>query len=228
MDWNSLLSFIKVNYPLFGISGSLLIILSMLVTGLVYRGKEGERYSVLNHYISELGEVGVSKAAAVFNIGLTLGSIAFIPFLVGLTITLGSLWAKIGLVIGIWSSLSCAFVGVFPMNHMAAHKWVAVSYFRSGLVMVLLYSIAVFAQPASSVVIPKLSNIAGLLAFLSYAAFLFAMDTHKKKNDDPEVLETETEKEWVRPSVSRFTILEWAISVANFIWFMIVALFALK
>jgi hypothetical membrane protein len=228
MDLNAAVVFIQQAYPYFGIGGSLLIIASMLAAGLVYRGKDGERYSVLNHYISELGEVGVSRAAPIFNLGLIIGSLAFIPFITGLTFTLDNLWAKIGLAIGIWSTLSCVLVGVFPMNHMEAHKWVAVSYFRSGLVMVLLYSIAVFVQPATIVAIPKISNVAGLLAFFCYAAFLFTMDTHKKKDDEPETLETESEKEWVRPKVSRFTILEWAISFSNFLWFLIVALFALR
>lgn len=228
MDWKTIIEFIRQSYPYFGIGGSLLIIVSMLVTGLVYRGKAGEKYSVLNHYISELGEVGVSKAAPLFNLGLIIGSLAFIPFITGLTLDLGNLWAKIGLVVGIWSTLSCALVGVFPMNRMETHKRVAVSYFRSGLVMVLLYSIAVFVQPAGAVMIPKASNAAGLLAFSCYAAFLLAMDTHKKKDEEPEALETETEDEWVRPDVSRFTILEWAISFSNFLWFLVVALFVLR
>ena len=228
MDWKMIIEFIKQSYAYFGIGGSLLIIGSMLVTGLVYRGKAGEKYSVLNHYISELGEVGVSKAAPLFNMGLIIGSLAFIPFITGLTLTLNNLWAKVGLVVGIWSTLSCALVGVFPMNHMEAHKRVAVSYFRSGLVMVLLYSIAVFVQPAATAIIPKISNVAGLIAFCCYAEFLFTMDTHEKKDEEPVALETETEKEWVRPKVSRLTILEWAISFSNFIWFLIVALFALR
>lgn len=228
MVWKTIIVFIQQSYPYFGIGGSLLIIVSMLVTGLIYRGREGENYSVLNHYISELGEVGVSKAAPLFNLELIIGSLAFIPFITGLTLDLGNLWAKIGLVVGIWSTFSCALVGVFPMNHMEAHKRVAVSYFRSGLVMVLLYSIAVFVQPAGAVIIPKVSNVAGLIAFFCYAVFLFTMDTHKKSDEEPDALETETEEEWVRPKVSRLTILEWAISFSNFLWFLIVALFALR
>ena len=67
MGLNTIIEFIKHWYPWFGIGGSLLITACMVITGLAYRGRQGEKYSIFNHFISELGEVGVSKAAAVFN-----------------------------------------------------------------------------------------------------------------------------------------------------------------
>jgi hypothetical membrane protein len=226
MIWNSMLSFISSYYPWFGIIGSLFIILCMCVTGLFYRGKKGERYSVLNHFISELGEVGVSRLAWLFNFALIVGSLAFIPFIVGMGLALGSLLAKIAMAVGVWATLSCALVGVFPMNHLKAHYWVAISYFRSGLIMVLLYSTAVFLQPSSHVVIPVASNFAGLLAFLCYAAFLFISDTKKKEDDQPEsALDPDNEPE--RPKYWRSTILEWAVFFSTVLWFLIVALFSL-
>jgi hypothetical membrane protein len=227
MDWNSLRLSVVSNYPWFGVAGSLLIILCMILTALVYRGKKGERYSVFNHYISELGEVGVSKAAMVFNIGLIIGSLAFLPFVIGMGLSLQTLWAKIGMYVGIWSILSCALVGVFPMNYLKTHYWVAISYFRSGLVMVLLFSIAVFVQPPNGTVIPKISNLAGLLAFLCYAGFLLISDTKKKQGDAPEsALDPETEVE--RPKYKKAAILEWAVFFSTILWFLIVALFSLE
>jgi hypothetical membrane protein len=227
MSWDLIRNFITANYPWFGITGSLLMILCLSIAGLVYRGKKDEKYSIFNHFISELGEVGVSKAAAVFNLGLIIGSLLFIPFIVGMCLTLGNLWAKIALVVGIWATLSSALVGVFPMNHLKAHYWVAISYFRSGLVMVLLFSVAVFAQPAGAVVLPKASNLAGLLAFLCYAAFLFSTKPKKEDEDTPEnTLDPKPEKE--RPRYWKAVILEWAVFFSTVLWFLIVALFALK
>jgi len=73
MTWDTLRAFLIHYYAFFGLCGSLFIMFTMLVTGLVYRGKQGETYSVFNHYISELGEVGVSQWALLFNLGLIVG-----------------------------------------------------------------------------------------------------------------------------------------------------------
>jgi hypothetical protein len=227
MAWDALRAFLIHYYAYFGLAGSLFIIISMLIAGLVYRGKQDEEYSILNHFISELGEVGVSRLAALFNWGLIVGGLVLIPFLVGMGLALGSLWGKIALIVGIWTALSCAAVGIFPMNHMKSHSWVAMSYFRSGLVTVLLFSIAVFTQSPEFEIIPKLSNLAGLLSVMCYAAFLIISDTSKKKDEpEREVLDPETYPE--RQRFSRITILEWAVFFSTVLWFLILALFALK
>jgi hypothetical protein len=227
MAWDALRAFLIHYYAYFGLAGSLFIIISMLIAGLVYRGKQDEEYSILNHFISELGEVGVSRLAALFNWGLIVGGLVLIPFLVGMGLALGSLWGKIALIVGIWTALSCAAVGIFPMNHMKSHSWVAMSYFRSGLVTVLLFSIAVFTQSPEFEIIPKLSNLAGLLSVMCYAVFLFISDTSKKKDEpEGEVLDPETYPE--RQRFSRITILEWAVFFSTILWFLILALFALK
>ena len=44
-------------------AGVLFAVIGALIPALVYRGKQGQPYSPLNHFISELGEVGVSKRA---------------------------------------------------------------------------------------------------------------------------------------------------------------------
>ena len=226
MDWTTIIEFIMNWYPWFGIGGSLLITACMVTAGSFYRGRKGEKYSLFNHFISELGEVGVSKAAAVFNTGLILGGLAFVPFIIGLCLTIGNLWAKIGMGVGIIATLSCALVGVFPMNNMKAHYIVAVTYFRTGLVMVLLVSAAVFLQPAGVVVFPKISNLAGLLAFISYAGFLFLLRTPKNDEASPENA-LDPLKEIERPKYWRETILEWAVFFSTTLWFFILALFAL-
>ena len=59
-----------------GFAGTGLVILAVFYSSLVYRGKRSERFSLLNHFISELGEVGISQAAWFFNSGLLLGGLA--------------------------------------------------------------------------------------------------------------------------------------------------------
>ena len=48
-------------YRYFGIAGSLVIFLAVLRSMAAYAGKRREEYSLLNHFISELGEEGVSR-----------------------------------------------------------------------------------------------------------------------------------------------------------------------
>jgi hypothetical membrane protein len=227
MTWDALRLFLIHYYAWFGLAGSLLISLCMLISGWMYRGKQGERYSVFNHYISELGEVGVSRLAWLFNAGLIVGGLVLTPFLVGMGLALGSLWGKIALTVGVFTALACAAVGVFPMNGMKTHYWAAMAYFRSGLVTVLLFSLAVFLQNGEFEIIPGASNFAGLFSLLCYAAFLLNVDTGKKKDEEKEeVLDPETEPE--RPRFWKTTILEWAVFFSTIVWFFVLALFALK
>lgn len=226
MDGVNIRSFLTQTYPLFGFIGSLLMIFAMFTTGIFYRGKQGERYSVLNHYISELGELGVSKLAWLFNAGLILGGLFLLPFMVGFGLELNSLWAKLGMWVGVWAALSVMAVGVLPMNHLKAHSFVAMSYFRSGLVMVLLFSVAVFVQPAGQQVISKASNIAGLISLLCYATFLLTSDAPRKEREEGasgNVLDPEAEN--VRPRFWRVTILEWAVFFSTILWFLIIAVY---
>lgn len=227
MTWDAIRAFLIHAYAYFGLSGSLWILLTMIVSGWVYHGKQGERYSILNHFISELGEVGVSHLALLFNLGLILGGLALIPFLVGMGMALANPWAMAALVVGVYTALSCVAVGIFPMNHMQAHTWAAMSYFRSGLVTVLLFSIAVFAQPREFEIIPKISNLAGLFSVACYAAFLLTVDTGKKQGGSEEnALDPETEPK--RPRFWKNTLLEWAVFFSTILWFFILALAALK
>ena len=48
---------------LLGLASVGIIAAGMLATALVYRGYEGEAYSPLSHFISELGEVAMSRLA---------------------------------------------------------------------------------------------------------------------------------------------------------------------
>ena len=52
-----------------------------VVTALAYTGSKGQPYSPLNHWVSELGEVGVSELASVFNVGLIIGGLCFAVFM---------------------------------------------------------------------------------------------------------------------------------------------------
>ena len=67
-----------LTFKLAGIAGVLAVLIGALIAGFAYRGKDGERYSPLNHFISELGEEGVSANAGWFNISLIVSGLCLL------------------------------------------------------------------------------------------------------------------------------------------------------
>ncbi len=199
-----------------GYTGTLLVILAVLFPTLVYRGKKGERYSLLNHFISELGEVGVSRAAWFFNTGLILGGLVLLPYTIGLGMAFGSLTGWLGTAAGIISVLGVAAVGVFPMNNMKLHVLAASTYFRAGMLMVLFYGLAIIFQPAGRAVIPQAANFLSVLAFLAYGSFLTLPVFQKRERKADELLDPEQEPE--RPRFWAFPTLEWVVFFSTIAW----------
>ncbi len=219
---NSILHFIQLHFPTFGWAGSLVILLGCLIAALPYRGKNGEKYSFLNHYISELGEKGVSRLAVVFNGGMVIGGALLLPFIVGLGLTLGSWWGTIAMAAGIVAAVASIFVGIYSMDRIEPHAKAAMTYFRFGLVTILLFTLAVFLQPAQGRVIPLSVNIVGILAVLSYASFLVLVTVKARHTDEDKTLDPSEKKE--RPRFWLTTFLEWMVFFSTMVWFLSVAL----
>lgn len=210
-------STIKV-YPIFTLAGSLILLLSILVTALAYRGTKGQKYSILNHFISELGEVGVSRLAPVFNIGMIIAGTLFLPMMLGLGFALQSIWARLGMVAGLVAAVSCICVGIFPMNNMKPHATAALTYFRSGLLTVLLFTIAIIAQPAENRLIPLGMIAVGILSTLTYAIFLFIIAPPRKGEEKPaENLDPTQIPE--RPRFWKMPFWEWLVFFSTILWF---------
>jgi hypothetical membrane protein len=201
---------------IFGLIGTGLVSLAVIYPALVYRGKKGERYSLLNHFISELGEVGVSRAAWFFNGGLLLGGLILLPYIISLGMAFGSLLGWLGTAAGIIAVLGVAAVGIFPMNNIKLHSIAAVTYFRAGLVMVFFGGLAILFQKSGKTAVPQAANLLSLLAFLSYGAFL-TLPLFKKKEPRPnDMLEPEQERE--RPRIWAMPALEWLVFFSSIAW----------
>lgn len=191
-----------------------------MIAGFAYRGKDGEAYSPLNHFISELGEVGVSRFAWVFNLSLITAGVSLIGASTSLGLILPGLLAKIGMVCGIICSIALAFVGVFPMNKMEPHRFAAKFYFRTGLSMMILFSLAIAIQPADLSVLPKTYSLAGLPAICSFASFLFLIRKPTEERDDNLI----STKDIVRQKVWTASVVEWSIFLTSVIWFVVIAI----
>ncbi len=216
--------FIQQSYRVFGLLGCIVITVAIAGTALAYRGIKGQRYSFMNHYISELGEVGVSGKARLFNTGMIISGLLFIPFTLGLCITLGGLWGFLGGLAGLWAGISCLMVGVYPMNNLTPHSHAATSYFRGGLATILFFSVAIFLQKPGQAVISPWVNVVGIMAIISYASFI-VLSARQKPHADQEVGEGEPMIE-ERPQYGIMPIIEWLIFFTTLVWFVVIAMFA--
>ncbi len=204
-------------FRIFGLAGTILIILAIVIRSLRYRGKRGEHFSLFNHFISELGEVGISPAAWVFNGGMMIGGVILLPYILELGLIFRSALGWLGTAAGIVATLGVIAVGIFPMNNLHAHGIAAVTYFRAGLVMVFFFGLAILFQPGAHKVIPQAANLFSLLAFLSYASFLILM-TPKKSDEAPaDALDPEQVPE--RPRVWLLAVIEWVVFFTTILWF---------
>jgi hypothetical membrane protein len=202
-----------------GLAGSLLVVLAAVLTGWRFSGKQGELYSPFNHFISELGELGVSAWARFFNFSLVAAGLLLLPCCLGLGLLIPGGWAKAGMLAGFVAAISVTCVGIFPMNNLTPHIIAATTFFRAGLVMMILFTIAIWQQPAESAVLPRTVNLAGSLAGLAYASFLILWA--RRTPADGETLDPD--ETWQRPTYWLPAVIEWAVFLTTILWFFTVA-----
>ncbi len=205
-------------------AGTGVVVLAVVYASLRYRGKNGERYSALNHFISELGERGVSRAAWAFNGGLVLTGLLLLPFAVRLGIVLGSVLGWIGAFFGVAASLGAAAVGIFPMNNLKPHVRAAMTFFYAGLAMVLFVGLAILTQPAGRVAIPRIASLLSLLAALAFGFFLMLPRIAKLQIDLDHLLDPEAFAQ--RPRFWGLAFAEWLVFFTTIFWLFGVTLFA--
>lgn len=208
-------------HPVLGITGSVVILVCFLTAMWVYRGKNGERYSIWRHFVSELGEVGISKFAWVFNAGLIIGGFLFFLMMPGVGLSLNSVWGYLAMATGMVAAIGCLFVGVFPMNNIKPHIKAAMTYFRAGLVTVILFSIAILTQDKDNRIIPLYALIVAVLAIFSYSSFLILLAKSLKQKVS-NALDTSTIQE--RPRFWWMPLLEWMVVIFTILWFLIISI----
>ena len=197
------------HFPLWGITASIIGIVFILGSMIPYVGTYGEPFSIFNHFVSELGELGVSEIAILFNSGMILAGITYIPFMIGFGIYLENVVGKIAGAVGVFSSVSIILVGFIPMNYTMEHYTVAMSFFFSGIIMVVLWAIAILIQKTGK--IPKYMSVGGAFNFIIFALFLFG--------DWGSFPDTS-----VRPDFHMITTLEWGIYFAIIGYLLLISL----
>jgi hypothetical membrane protein len=194
--------------PGIGFVGSALFIVASIVAAIAYTGTLGEAFSPLNHWVSELGEMGVSSLALVFNIGLFIGGLALAAFFFALGRLRGSRLANVYVIVGVVAGISGALVGVFPMNNRAIHIVFALGFFVLGWVAVGLASYDIWRRPE-----PRFSRWLPALGAVTVAVFLMFLSVYIP------YLYTGTGSD--RPDVSLATVLEWLVLVGIIGWVLV-------
>jgi len=207
-------------YPLLGVAGSAMISAVILFAALTYSGRQSEPFSFLNHFISELGQLGVSRSAALFNAAMVVSGALFIPYCVGLGLHIGSLWSRLGTAVGVCAGVFCAGVGFFPMNNLPPHITTSLWFFRCGLGTTLLFGVAVLAQRGDRIRIRKHAALFSLAAVAAYGVFLALAGVRGIGGPNP----MDPAAFANRPRLWLLAVLEWSVFFATVLWFLGVAL----
>ena len=193
-----------------GLVGVGVIAIGSIVTALAYSGRYGQPYSPLNHWVSELGEQGVSALAPVFNVSLMIGGLLFALFMVLLAMSrrgvLRYAYGALGLIAGV----AGFFVGVFPMNHLEQHSTAALTFFNLGWISVGLASLDIVLKPDPR--FPRWLAIIGALTVVAFVGFLVSVQV------DPLVGEDMLGAPENRPDFWIVATLEWAIIAGMLGW----------
>lgn len=192
---------------LLGIVGTVTLTVAMTVAAVAYEGSAGERYSLLNHWISELGEVANSELALLFNAGLVAGGLALAAFMVGLGRIVGHGWGGAIAVAGAVAGIAGALVGVFPMDQPQAHALVALTFFLAAPLAIGLFTAwLVVLRPDD---VPRSLIWPGLFTMAAAAAFLTLLFL-----GDSDGLAAPEE----RPGAWPVAILEWLVLIGILAW----------
>lgn len=199
-----------------GFLGTGVMALGTVVAAVVYRGKNGEAFSPLNHFISELGKFGVSDAAVFFNGCLIASGLLLVGFMVGLGRQLQSRTATVASVFGVVSALSCSAVGLVPVNRLYAHLGAAFTLFYTATFAVALFTVAMHVDHKKRV--SKWLQIPGTIALVCLAS----MDTL------PVLTEVANNplfslQDYPRPAVWPAAIVEWCVLTALLVWIVLVS-----
>ncbi len=191
-------------------TGVAAITIGSVVAALAYAGSHGESYSPLNHWVSELGERGVSSLAPVFNLGLIVGGVGYAVFMALLAASSNGrvrwAWGAIGVVAGVGGLL----VGVFPMNDAVRHALAALTFFNLGWIAVGLATLDLLARRDPR--FPRWLGVIAALTVLAFTGFLVSLRI------DPHLAEEQLAAPPARPGLWIVPTLEWVVVVGIVAW----------
>jgi hypothetical membrane protein len=110
-------------------------------------------YNPLYDWLSNLGNINFNPIGAYFfNWGCILAGLTLIPFFAGLYSwnpreTYSKILLILGILLGIFASISLILVGIFPETHITQHMLAAAGVFGSLFIIIILVNLALFKNP---------------------------------------------------------------------------------
>lgn len=196
-----------------GLASTAVILLGALITAIAYVGPGGEGYSLLNHFISELGELGQSRLALVFDAGVVIGGIGLGLFVTILSRRLTGRYRSGLMLAGIVAAMSGCLVGVFPMDTHALHRIVSGAFFCTGWIVAAIFTVWLARHPKSG--LPRELLAPGILSVVVDIVFVAVYATWRPVDPDAAIVS--------RPAVWNVPLLEWASLLTLLLWFVCVA-----
>ena len=190
--------------------GALAIVGVSIAGGLAYSGRQGEAYSPLTHFISELGEPGVSALAPLFDAGLVVGGACLAVFMIGLAAFVPGFYRYGTALFGAVAGVAGALVGVFPMDHRDVHGLVALTFFQTAWIAVGLFTLYVLVHGPAR--FPRWLAIPGAATVVAFVSFL--LDVRIETAAGGAAFESLA----VRPDPWAMPTLEWATLVTIVVW----------
>lgn len=202
--------------------GIIFISLGCILSMYSFCGPTKEMYSVLNHFISELGVADFSTHAVYFNIGLMIGGTCLLIMFNYLSSLFETKIKYLLHISGSLCSVFCILVGVFPADQLQKHIAVSLPFFNLALLSSLLFVVVSIIDKGKK--IPLKIGYCGLLPLFALSAFLLDRITERNKFQMSQMREALLHREffWSLP------FLEWLVFFSILIWISILCFWSFR
>ena len=205
-----------------GFIGSGINLLGFIAAAIPYHDRLGRSYSIMNFFVSELGDIVQSPLAFVFNTCLVIGGLMYGLFFLGLRRYFTTGTGRAAAIAGAASSFSAALAGFLPMNLLVPHCAAAAGFFGLGLAAVFLLTRAVVREKKRP--FPLWTAVIGAVLAAVFALFLTApfgpgMD-YMKNFSIREIVELIP---LIRPRFWPIAALEWMAVLGVTVWVLVMS-----
>jgi hypothetical protein len=196
-----------------GVIASNLLFFGLLYCIKDFRGMKQEPFSLLNHFISELGDPQFAKHYRFFAFTLITSGFFMLPFVIGFGLEINSVLGTILLILGVFCAILCSLIGFVPENKIKPHFVIAGLFFIGMGLLMLLVIITGFVQPMA--IFPPWLLYTSIGILVVYISFI--IDTAFLSKEELKL----TDEPWKYDPRPRFWLnpfLEWVSFLSIILW----------